>query len=53
MVVEREKFEQMKDEYYQIRGWDVPTGFQKRAKLEELGLGRVAEKLAGEGLLAQ
>ena len=53
MVVEREKFEQMKDEYYQIRGWDVPTGFQKRAKLEELGLGGVAEKLAGEGLLAQ
>lgn len=53
MVVEREKFEQMKDEYYQIRGWDVPTGFQKRAKLQELGLGGVAEKLAGEGLLAQ
>ena len=53
MVVEREKFERMKDEYYQIRGWDVPTGFQKRAKLEELGLGGVAEKLAGEGLLAQ
>ncbi|MBA7476737.1 MAG: hypothetical protein GH156_02160 [Dehalococcoidia bacterium] len=53
MVVEREKFEQMKDEFYQIRGWDAPTGFQKRAKLQELGLGGVAEKLAGEGLLAQ
>ena len=53
MVVEREKFEQMKDEYYQIRGWDVTTGFQKRAKLEELGLGEVAEKLAGDGVLAQ
>ena len=53
MVVEREKFEQMKDEFYQIRGWDVPTGFQKRAKLEELGLGEIAETLAGEGLLAE
>jgi len=52
MVVEREKFEQMQDEYYQIRGWDVPTGFQKRAKLEELNLGEVAEKLAREGLIA-
>ena len=53
MVVERDKFEQMKDEYYQIRGWDVLTGFQKRAKLEELGLGGVADTLTGEGLLAQ
>jgi len=53
MVVERDKFEQMKDEYYQIRGWDVATGFQKRAKLEELGLGGVADKLAGESRLAQ
>ena len=52
MVVEREKFEKMKDEYYQIRGWDVATGFQKRAKLEQLNLGEVAEKLASEGLLA-
>jgi aldehyde:ferredoxin oxidoreductase len=52
MVVEREKFEKMKDEYYQIRGWDVATGFQKRAKLEELNLGGVAEKLESEGLLA-
>ena len=52
MVVEREKFEQMKDEYYQIRGWDVATGLQERAKLEELNLEWVAEKLGSEGLLA-
>ena len=51
MVVERAKFEQMKDEYYRIRGWDVLTGFQKRDKLEDLNLGEVAEKLASEGLL--
>jgi len=52
MVVDREKFEQMKDEYYQIRGWDVATGLQKRAKLEELNLEWVAQKLESEGLLA-
>ena len=52
MVVEREKFEQMKDEYYQIRGLDVPTGLQKRDKLEELNLGEIAEVLASESLLA-
>jgi aldehyde:ferredoxin oxidoreductase len=53
MVVERDKFEQMKDEYYQIRGWDVLTGLQKRAKLEELGLKTVAEELTARGLVAQ
>jgi len=52
MVVGRDEFEQMKDEYYLIRGWDVPTGFQKRDKLEDLNLEEVAEKLASEGLLA-
>ena len=52
MVVERDKFEQMKDEYYRIRGWDVATGLQERAKLEELNLEWVAEKLESEGLLA-
>ena len=52
MVVERDKFEQMKDEYYQIRGWDVATGLQQRAKLEELNLEWVAEKLGSDGLLA-
>ncbi len=52
MVVEREKFEQMKDEYYQIRGWDVATGLQKRSKLAELNLEWVAQKLESESLLA-
>ena len=52
MVVDRDKFEQMKDEYYQIRDWDVATGLQKRSKLEELNLEWVAQKLESEGLLA-
>jgi len=52
MVIERDEFEKMKDEFYQIRDWDVATGLQKRAKLEELNLGEIADKLEGEGLLA-
>jgi aldehyde:ferredoxin oxidoreductase len=51
MVVDREKFEGMKDEYYAIRGWDVRTGLQKRARMEELGLGDVSNELEGQGLL--
>ena len=50
MVLEREKFEQMKDEFYQVRGWDVATGLQRRSQLEALDLKEVADTLEGEGL---
>ena len=52
MVVDRDQFEGMKDEYYAIRGWDVQTGLQKRARMEELGLEDVAAELEEKGLLA-
>lgn len=51
MVVDREAFESLKDEYYGIRGWDVATGLQKMATLEQLGLEEVGKTLRGEGLL--
>ena len=51
IVLDRSDFENLKGEYYRIRGWDVPSGLQKRAKLEELGLSYVAKTLGGEGLL--
>jgi aldehyde:ferredoxin oxidoreductase len=51
VVIDRERFEKMKGEFYQVRGWDVPSGLQKRANLEELGLNDVARKLESEGLL--
>jgi aldehyde:ferredoxin oxidoreductase len=41
----------MKGEFYKIRGWDVPSGLQRRAKLEELGLKDIARTLESEGLL--
>lgn len=49
---DRDAFERMKDEYYELRGWDAKTGLQKRRTLEGLGLGDVAEDLQKRNLLA-
>lgn len=49
-VLDREKFEQLKDEYYQLRGWDVATGLPTVAKLEQLELGDIALVLKENGL---
>jgi len=46
-AVNREKFERMLDEYYDLRGWDRTTGFPTTGKMEELGLGYVIEGLQG------
>jgi aldehyde:ferredoxin oxidoreductase len=50
-VVDRAEFERMKDEYYQLRGWDVSTGLQTRTALEELGLQDIAAGLEQRGLI--
>ena len=50
-TLDRESFERMKDEYYRLRGWDVKTGLQTRAVLEELALQEVADDLGTRGLL--
>jgi len=44
-ALDKEKFEQLLDEYYELRGWDRATGFPKKEKLEELGLGWVKDGL--------
>jgi aldehyde:ferredoxin oxidoreductase len=48
--IDRVKFEEMKDQYYALHGWDVRTGIPTSAKLETLGLKDVIpameEKLA-------
>lgn len=36
------------DDYYALRGWDPATGVPTRSTLESLGLGDVAEDLAGK-----
>lgn len=50
-TIDRQAFEKLKDEYYQLRGWDAETGLQTRKKLEELGLGRICNELEKTGLL--
>jgi aldehyde:ferredoxin oxidoreductase len=46
-VIDEQKFEEMKDEYYTIRGWDKITGIPSREKLEELGLSDVVGPIPG------
>jgi aldehyde:ferredoxin oxidoreductase len=52
MTLDRAEFEQMKGDYYQLRGWDVLTGRQTRGKLEALDLAHVADELDARRLLA-
>jgi len=44
--ISREDLNQMLDEYYKERGWEVSTGAPTREKLKELGLEYVVEKLS-------
>ncbi len=37
-VLDREVFEEMRDEFYRLRGWDPETGYPGAKKLHELGL---------------
>ena len=50
-VVDREAFENMKSEYYGLRGWDVESGFPTAARLKELQLEDVADDMDKRGLL--
>ena len=49
-VLDKGKFEEMKDEYYALRGWDVATGLQNKAKLQELELQDIIPDLEARGL---
>ena len=50
-MVEGEKLEQMKSEYYELKGWDVATGIPKRETLTKRGLSYVADDLERRGKL--
>ena len=50
-VLEKKDFEQLKSEYYALRGWDVASGLPTKERLNALQLEDVAEDLAGRGLL--
>lgn len=44
-AVDKEKFEKIKDEYYELRGWDLKTGLLKKDTLKKLDLDEVIEPL--------
>jgi aldehyde:ferredoxin oxidoreductase len=45
-ILDYEKFEAMKSEYYTLRGFDITTGNPTKKRLEEMGLKEVADDLA-------
>jgi len=51
-LVDREDFEGIRQEYYQMRHWDPATGLQTKSRLAELGLADIALDLERRGLLA-
>jgi len=50
-VLNKQEFENMRAEYYELRGWNVATGLQTKPKLIELGLRDIAADLEQKGLM--
>jgi aldehyde:ferredoxin oxidoreductase len=50
-ILDREKYEKMRNEFYELRGWDPETGLQKAETLERLDMSDLAGDLKGLGLL--
>ncbi len=50
-VLDRERFETVKDRFYEHEGWDVSTGCPTRETLESYDLGHVADALESAGAL--
>jgi aldehyde:ferredoxin oxidoreductase len=50
-MLDRARFEKMKDEYYVLRGWDVETSWPTKETYKRLGLGDVAASLQKLGKL--
>ncbi len=48
-VLDRKKYEAMRDEYYDLRGWDRKTGLQKEETLNRLGMSDLAGDLKKQG----
>ena len=47
----RNAFEKLKDDYYNLAGWDIETGRPERKTLEALELKDVADVLGSNGKL--
>ena len=51
MLFDKEKFEALKTEYYQLRGWDKVTGLQRIETLKKLEMPEIAKQLEKQGLV--
>ena len=49
--IDEVEWEALKNRYYELRGWDVTTGWPARERLEGLGMRDVADKLQSAGKL--
>jgi len=50
-VLNRAKYEGMREEFYALRGWDTETGLQRTETLERLGISDLAPEMRERGLL--
>ncbi len=50
-TLDRDAFTAMRDEFYQLRGWDPETGLQTEETLSRVGLSDLAEDLKKKGLV--
>ncbi len=48
-----DKWDEMLDRFYELNGWDIESGLQRRAGLHQLGLDDVAAKLEAAGRLVK
>jgi len=51
ITLDTDRFSELLDEFYELRGWNKRTGYPTREKLEELDLKEVADELDELGLL--
>jgi aldehyde:ferredoxin oxidoreductase len=48
---EKENWDKMLDQFYELQGWDKKTGLQTRTLLKRLGMENVAQRLEKAGRL--
>ena len=52
-TLDREVFNEMRKEFYTIRGWDPETGLQKAETLNQLGLSDLLEDVKQINMIAE
>jgi len=51
LTLDRDEYDKMLDEYYQLRGWNIKTGQPTAEKLNGLGLKELVPDLERQGLV--